>query len=237
MKLRLIRFSALCVVVAGVAGVFASSALANPLTISGSMEGSIKISPGDWISAGYEFTMPGNHAAATVQLAGAQVTISGPCTNGGDATVTIPLAAGPYSDPANSSSWYPSGDENSPSSLQGAVQAPADLCGGTGQLDASAGAIFIADLQSTDTTDPIHLAFHYRDPNAKGKGNIDCYALTQSQWDAAACGASWSSTSSYYADVIVPLFTVGGFLLAAILGGVLFMRQRHLKQRLAAKPS
>lgn len=222
----------LVLLVVVLAGVFVPAAFANVIGISGSMEGSIKISPGDWISAGYDFTIPGSHAAQTIQFVNATVTISGPCTNGGNDTVVIPLTAGPYSLGANDGNWYPTGDENSPLSLEGAVQAPANLCGGAGQLNASSGAVFSADLQSTVTTNSIHVQFHYRDPNAKGMGNVDCYALTQAQWNASTCGASWSSTDAFIPDLLLPVAMIGGLLLSALLGGALVIRQLRLRRRL-----
>lgn len=220
--------------VAILAGVFASAALANVIGISGSMEGSIKVSPGDWVSAGYSFTIPGSHPAETVQFVDATVTLTGPCTNGGYGTVTVPLTSGPYTDPVNSSDWFPTGDQNSPTSLQGAVQAPSNLCGGAGQMDASSGAVFAADLQASDTSVKINVRFHYRDPNAKGKGNVDCYALTPAQWDSATCGASWSSTNSYTPDILLPLGTIGGLMLAGLLGATLIVRQIRSVRRAKA---
>ena len=44
---------------------YSAIAHATPVTISGSMEGNLPISPGDTVKAGIDFTMPGNHAAAT----------------------------------------------------------------------------------------------------------------------------------------------------------------------------
>jgi hypothetical protein len=163
---------------------------ANTVAISGSMEGSIKIANGDWVSGGYAFSVQGSHPAMTVYMENASITFSGPCSNGGSGTLTVPLSAGPYSIPANDNSVYPSGDEQSDQSFQGAVQA--NVCGGTGTLDASRGATFSADLQSDDTVNTLNVQFHYRDPNAKGKGNYDCMA---SNYAADVCGASWSGTA------------------------------------------
>lgn len=192
----------------------------------------MNISPGDWVSAGYDFTIPGNHVAETVQFANASVTIAGPCSNGGNGTVVIPLTAGPYTDPANKPDWFPTGDQNNPLSLEGAVTAPANLCGGTGTLNAASGAVFAADLEASSTAAKINVRFHYRDPKAKGKANVDCYALTQKQWDPATCGASWSSTNSYTPDLLLPVAMIGGLLVSALLGGALVVRQLRMRRRL-----
>lgn len=163
---------------------------ANTVAISGSMEGSIQISNGDWVSGGYAFSVQGSHPAMKVYMANASITFSGPCSNGGTGTLTVPLSAGPYTIPANDNSVYPDGNEQSDGSFQGAVQA--SVCGGTGTLDASSGATFSADLQSDNTVNTLNVQFHYRDPNAKGKGNYDC---TASNYASDVCGASWSGTA------------------------------------------
>jgi len=122
------------------------------------------------------------------------VTISGPCSNGGSDALTIPLLADRYSDPPNSSAWYPSGPlgQDDPASYQGSVTAR--VCGGSGTLNALAGSVFSAEVEADQTAAPIHIRFHYRDPNAKGKGNVDCQ--TTSSPPASVCGASWSITQS-----------------------------------------
>src|SRR6266481_8233021 len=57
-----------CAAVAIVASVLGSTgrASANMLTINGSMEGTMDIAPGDWVSGGYFLKMNGNHGAATI---------------------------------------------------------------------------------------------------------------------------------------------------------------------------
>lgn len=229
-----LRLLAAFVFAASVAGVFAGTALASSIQLSGSMEGAIKVSPGDWIAAGYHFTLPGSHPADTVQLANAQVILTGPCTAGGTGTVVIPLSAGPYDIPVNDNSWWPTSSESTSSSYQGAVQAPASLCGGTGQLDASSGAILTGDLQASDASTKVNLQFHYRDPNAKGQGNVDC---SSGSYSSSVCGASWSGTGSYLPDTPitpVPVAAVGGLLMALFLTGALALQQKRRRRRHAA---
>src|SRR5439155_11425231 len=113
------------------------AAPASPVTIAASMEGAFKISPRDFVAAGYEFRLPGSRRAAEVTFSNASVTISGPCSNGGTGTITIWLDSGPYRVPAGDAGWHPGS-----ATYQGAAQAPASLCGGGGSLDASAGATF-----------------------------------------------------------------------------------------------
>lgn len=171
-----------------------AAASASNVTITSSSEGSIRIANGDYVAAGYQFTIPGSHPETTVLLAEAKVAITGPCSNGGTDTLTIPLAPGPFSDPLNSSAWYPSGPlgQDDPATYEGSVTAV--VCSGIGTLNASAGAGFSALVEASQTAAPVHVRFHYRDPNAKGKGDVNCQ--TASNPPADVCGASWSSTQS-----------------------------------------
>ena len=185
--------------VALVALVVPGVALANEVSISGSMEGSIQISQGDFVAGGYIFNFQGAHPAATVAVANASVVFVGKCSNGSsDNTLTIPLSPGPYQVAANDNSSIPTGDESSPASFQGSVTA--HPCGGSGTLDASKGATFSGDLQSDVTANQIQIKFHYRDPAAKGKGNFDCSSPSSGSLGADVCGASWSGTISTQPD-------------------------------------
>jgi uncharacterized repeat protein (TIGR01451 family) len=180
------------------------------------MEGNIRVTPGDWISVGYDFTMPGAHQAASVSFIGAQIGLPVRCTDAGSVvgTITVPLPTATYSIPAGSSAWYPTGAQADPSAYQAAVLAP-DLCSGQRMhlnYGGSFGATFSADVRSTDTQDKVNLRFHYRDPMAKGKGNVDCAdpAQNPTPGNAAACGSSWSSTAS-----VVPSGSLPGIDLSA----------------------
>jgi len=201
------------IAIAGALGAVAAcvlpgAALANTILISGSMEGSIRISNGDFVAAGYRFTIPGNHPATHVLIANAQVVFHGTCSNGSSQnTLTIQLRPGPvgggtYLVPANSSAVFPTNNQQSPESFQGSLVA--NVCGGGGAtLDASRGATFSGDLQA-DQTNKIQIAFHYRDPNAKGKGNFDCSASTSASLGSSVCGASWSGTIALEPDRLQP---------------------------------
>ncbi len=130
------------------------------------MEGSLtNIRPGDWISGGYDFTIPGSHPQRTVTVTNATVTLPVYCPQGGGAggNIVINLPNATYTDSANNNNWSPTGDQNSVLSWEGAVQAP-DLCGGKPMANQS-GAIYNA---TTNTQGGANFRFKYRDPNAKG---------------------------------------------------------------------
>ena len=178
--------------------VLPAAASANTVTITGSMEGAITISSGDWVNAGYSFNVQGSHPSMTVYFKGAQISFTGRCSGMGTDTLTLHIPDQSYSVPADSNAWYPAG--GSGEFFQFAQKA--SVCGGHGGLDASSGAAFSADVQSTDTADNLQVRFHYRDPAAKGKGNTDCTATTNAPADV--CGASWSGTASLVPDTPTP---------------------------------
>jgi hypothetical protein len=132
------------------------------------MEGNLQVSPGDTLEAGYGFTMPGSHQAASVAFPDAQVTFDATCVSGsGGGVITVPLGEGPYTDPANDGGdWFPSGEQASSLSYQGSVGVP-DLCGG-GQVSLRQGGTFTATLQSSDATDKLHVRWHYSADGSAG---------------------------------------------------------------------
>jgi len=133
------------------------------------MEGSLQIHPGDTLRAGFDFTMPGTHPAATASFSNGYVLVLVKCSNGSTPAFTIQLPAQTITDLANSSGWYPSGDQSSSLVYQGSLTAP-DLCGGGVMNDAS-GAQFVTTFESTDTTDNVNFRFHYSD-NTSGSWSV-----------------------------------------------------------------
>jgi hypothetical protein len=124
------------------------------------MEGDLKVKPGDTLSAGYDFTMPGKHPAATLMFASTMVTFQAQCVSGiGGGTIVVTMPDSFYTDPANSSQWLPSGDQHSPLVYQGSTTVP-NFCGGS-QMTLKKGGTFTAQLQSTDTTDKVNIRWHY----------------------------------------------------------------------------
>lgn len=126
-----------------------------------SMEGNLQIHPGDALRAGFDFTMPGSHPAATASFYNGYVSLLVKCADGSTPPLTIQLSSQTITDGAGSPSWYPSGDQSNSLVYQGALTAP-DLCGGGVMNDAS-GAIFTTTFFSTDTTDKVNFRFHYSD--------------------------------------------------------------------------
>jgi hypothetical protein len=154
-----------------------------------------KISNGDYVAAGYSFKVSGPHSEARYVFANSSVTINGHCSTGGSDSITIPLSAGPFDAdaqvfafdvPENEDQWLPSNHPNTSDTYQGSVLV-SGVCGGTGLLDVSGGATFSADIQSTSTVAAVKVRFHFVDPSAKGKDNVDC-----AQASAPACNSPWS---------------------------------------------
>ena len=124
------------------------------------MEGDLKVAPGSTLKAGFDFTMPGSHPQATVQFIDAQVSFQAKCLSGsGGGTITVPIGDVSYTDPANSSAWFPSGDQSSASVYQGSLSVP-NLCSG-GQVSLQQGGTFTTGIASTDTSDKVNIRWHY----------------------------------------------------------------------------
>jgi hypothetical protein len=170
-----------------------------------SMEGALTIHPGDWISGGYSFKfISGNHAATLYRVT-ATVTVPVACAGGSVENITVPLGqpgqlngggvtTATFNIAAGDTNWLPTGDQNNILSWAGAVQAPANLCGGAGGTN-KGGAIFDATVLQTPHVDLVDWRFHYRDPAAKGKPNTNCTdAADPNRARADVCGASWSET-------------------------------------------
>src|SRR5206468_8669971 len=97
--------------------------------------------------------------------------------------------------------WQPTGDANSVLSWQGSVKVGVDtpsICGGTGQLNASRGAVFSSTVsQDPPTGSLVAFRFKFRDPAAKGKPNTNCLDTSDpNRARADVCGASWSGTKT-----------------------------------------
>jgi large repetitive protein len=178
--------------------------LGSPVSIGpATMEGNLEGTAGDWVSVGYHFKYSSSHPASTVSFYQPQFTFAVKCSDGttpSQPTWTITAPDATYSVAANDTGYQPWTSQQVAASFQAAAQLPATLCGTTpGNIDLDQGATFTAMLGSSDTTDAVQIQFHYRDPNAKGAGNINCSDPTQNPDPglSAACGASVSATKSF----------------------------------------
>ncbi len=170
-----------------------------------SMEGDLHISPGDWVSGGYNFKFISSSHAATLYTVTAAVTVPVTCPDNTIENIVIPLGAPgqlngggvttfTYSIAAGDTSNHATNNQNSILAWEGAVQAPATLCGGNIGRN-QVGAVFNTTVTQNPHVGLVDWQFHYRDPNAKGKGNVNCTdASNPRRNDAATCGASWSQT-------------------------------------------
>jgi hypothetical protein len=101
------------------------------------------VRPGDTLSAGYAFSLPGKHAAATITFNQAQAIVQATCLphrqrhhhhhdcrrERSAGPLFINIADASYSAAANSSAWVPSANDSDPSVFQGSIVVP-DLCDG-----------------------------------------------------------------------------------------------------------
>jgi hypothetical protein len=148
-------------------------------TVVLSMTRPLNINSGDNVLAGYDLFMDGAHPAATVSLAGGNVTTDISCPNGSSYTLAIPLPNQSYSLPANDNSWFPSPKQKSPLVYQGSVanSSTAACSGGvakSGYFSAlGQGPRFTfggPGFPTTDTTDPLNVRFHCDVSGENGAG-------------------------------------------------------------------
>jgi hypothetical protein len=161
-----------------------------------SMEGHLQILPGDWMSGGYSFKFASAAHVATTVTVSSTLTVPFTCPQGGGpgGSFVINLGTHNYLVPAGNTDWQPTGDANNVLSWAGSGQAP-DGCSGH-IMDNSTGAIFDTTIsQNPDAGQLLNWRFKYRDPNAKGKGNVNCLDTSDPRRAKAdVCGASWSGT-------------------------------------------
>ena len=157
--------------------------LATPISMGPqAMEGNLKVSPGDLLMAGYDFTIPGAHPTIQVAFVNPMVTFQAECVGGGGGgTIVVPIPGDIFTVPQNSSAWYPSGDQHSPRVFQGSVVVPA-LFGG-GQITLRNGGTFTANLRASDTNRGVHVRWHYSANGSSG---------------------SWSATTRFRPSPILP---------------------------------
>lgn len=93
------------------------------------------------------FKIPGNHPTTDLILLNGAVTIHVTCPDNTIQNVVIPLNLQTYTDPLNSSAWYPTSVQSDPAGFQGSAQVPSTLCGGQSGV-AATGATFSGNFSS-----------------------------------------------------------------------------------------
>jgi hypothetical protein len=141
------------------------------------MEGNLPIKSGDTVKAGYDFTMPGNHAAGTVTVCGGTVKVFEDC-----GAITISLPTQTYSVAQNENDWVPSGDQSSPRVYQGSNKA---TCTGHAPTGATFTANF-SDNTSTSKCDTVNVRFHYSD-NTSGSWSGTVTAISPQKCASPPC--------------------------------------------------
>ena len=151
------------------APVSVSYSVGTPLTTkTQAMAGDLKVAQGSTLSAGYDFTMPGSHPAATVGFLGTTVTFNATCASGtpGSQPIAVYIDDQGYDDPANSSAWYPSGDQNDDSTYQGSTTVPS-FCDPGALVRLQQGGTFSTYVTST-AQNKVNLRWHYKDGKVSG---------------------------------------------------------------------
>jgi hypothetical protein len=139
------------------------------VTKAQAMNGDQKVAQGSTLYAGYDFTMPGNHSAATVGVVGTKVTFNATCASGtpGSATIVVNVPDQSYNVTANSSAWYPSGNQADMATYQGSTIVP-NFCDAGALVRLQQGGTFSTNVTSTDTKDKVNVRWHYMDGTGGG---------------------------------------------------------------------
>jgi len=133
------------------------------------------IEPGKRVIAGYNFKIPGSHPTTDLILLNGTVTVHVTCPDSTIQNVVIPLQLQSYTDPLNSSAWYPTAVQSDPVGFQGSAQVPSTLCGGQSGV-ATTGATFSGNFSSIPAGQCPNVRFHY-------------------QMEPIGAGANWSNTN------------------------------------------
>lgn len=132
-----------------------------PISITGSMEGNMAVTPGNELQGGYHFGMTGNHPATTVHVTSAVVTLHAKCDIGGTLfDIAIPLPDYKVTIPANSHDQFPAASQSDPLNWQGTLTAPTGPCGGGAYHVTSA--TFTANVSISPPSTQVGFQFHYR---------------------------------------------------------------------------
>jgi hypothetical protein len=138
------------------------------------MEGNLKLNPGTLLQVGFDFTMPGSHPSTAVSFIGPQATFAWTCVSGaGSGSWVVPMLNYGYSDPTNSPSWYPTGDQDSALAYQVLMPVP-NLCSG-GPVRFQHGGTFTTGIHSTEPGNKVNVRWHY-----SGGGSVGGWSSTSS---------------------------------------------------------
>jgi choice-of-anchor A domain-containing protein len=150
---------------------------------SGTMEGNLKVSPGDTLRGGFDLTIPGFNGSVEAEVADAVITVEVTCSNGTNTYLPITLPTETFN--ITNSNWYPSGSQSDSSVWQGAITVPSTLCGGKPGY-APKGATFAGRLSSTKSEN-FNVRFHYQN-NGPSCGSSGSWSSTECVSTTCTCG-------------------------------------------------
>jgi hypothetical protein len=146
------------------------------------MEGDLKLAPGAVLQVGYDFTIPGRHVAQTVSFTAASVTFPYTCLPAAGAeapggTTSVPIADASVTDPADSSGWFPSGDQHDAAVYQASYTVPTTLCPPDDLVRLQQGGVFTTGIASNGAHEDVHVRWHYS-ANGTAGGWSGTYGVT-----------------------------------------------------------
>jgi hypothetical protein len=145
------------------------------------MDGDLKVHQGSTLKAGFDFTIPGSHPAATVGFLSPEVVFDATCASGTpqDKKIVVSIQNQFYADSASSSAWYPSGDQESAATYQGSATVPS-FCDDGALVRLQHGGTFSTNVMSTDTQHKVNVRWHYTDDQGTGGGWSGTYSVLPS---------------------------------------------------------
>jgi len=167
---------------------------------------------GDVISVGWALSMPGKHAAATVEASDIVATIPLRCQSDDShprvTSLVVHLGDATLSFAANATAWQPTASPASANGYQVSM-AVGDICH-DGELEPYGRVTYQATLVSTDTTDLFSMRFHSVDARTNqtkskdsddrddddANANINCSSTSQNARGVGRCNAAWTSETT-----------------------------------------
>lgn len=149
-----------------------SASPAGTVSIKGSMEGDLKIKPGDLLGGGYDFN---GDAGASVTVSAAQVVLKGYCEPA-NTPYSITISMADYTTTSDGG-WDPSGDQSYPGATwQGSYQTASTLCGGGSNIfevnqGTGGGEAYFSASFSANVPQSLNVRFHYADHTQNGSGS------------------------------------------------------------------
>jgi Tol biopolymer transport system component len=141
------------------------------LTLGSMKLGGGKLTGGEVLQVGLDFSIKGKHPEATLSFTGVSARLDVICNKVFKVgSIVVPLTDASYDDPAKSTAWYPTGDASDPSGYQGQAVIPDTMCGAGQSLSLFPSGTLSATVASDwHLAQPVSVRWHVRAGDGAGK--------------------------------------------------------------------